>query len=509
MKLYKYTAMAMSGNIDPYIVYNNLSKHYDNISYYNPFNKNYVGKKGDPAVNPIDGVKIDKLFSGRTVTKQDGVKCEFGLDINIEIFSERCVVMQELIFDFKDKQAFDVMIKKINFQYMLEEVLSWDTDTDKVDSSIISFMNTFIMKKLLPFFTDERLKKIFHDMDPTEKRHALGYRQKIKEMIGYNVDICGGAGSNSTSTEFGTGVILDEKEEIKIDDSLEKYSTDRELYHSKSLDAYICYDKKVHKDFLFAYRNYNLYSMILKGYRSSLEMWSDAINKEAEDLITNLDNQNEVFWKELRLRIEEWQLHFLSQNTHRIKAISRIKSTNLLSFSILNDDKKKPWKDYIQSREKRMQRFVSDIRYGLDNIATPGHTHDEQRLQEESETTNERILLLSFLAMSIPMLGAIFSPAFSLNTKIISATVLVSLPVLYFSIFRLSKKRQRTLAKREDFHRKKSAIQQWVEYHTNNIEEYKNDAKIADDVKQNIISWEEENIAIGQNMIAKIDKKLK
>ena len=32
---------------------------------------------------------------------------------------------------------------------------------------------------------------------------------------------------------------------------------------------------------------------------------------------------------------------------------------------------------------------------------------------------------------------------------------------------------------------------------------------MADDVKQNIISWEEENIAVGQNMISKIDKKLK
>ena len=509
MKLYKYTAMAMSGNIDPYIVHNNLSKHYDNISYYNPFNKNYMGKKGDPAVHPIDGVKIDKMFSGRTVTKQDGVKCEFGLDINVEIFSERCVVMQELIFDFKDKQTFDVMIKKINFQYMLEEVLSWETDAEKVDCSIISFMNTFIMKKLLPFFTDEELKKIFHDLDPTDKRSSLKYRQQIKEVIGYNLDICGGSGSNSVSSDFQTGVILDENKEIKIDDSLEKYSTDRELFYSKSLDAYICYDKKVHKDFLFAYRNYNLYSMILKGYTSSLGMWSNSINKEAEDLITNLDNQNEVFWKELRLRIEEWQLHFLSQNTHRIKAISSIKSTNLLSFSILNDDKEKSWKEYIHKREKRMQRFVSEIRYGLDNIATPGHTHDEQRLQKESETTNERILLLSFLAMSIPMLGAIFSPEFTLNTKIISATVLISLPIVYFSIFRLSKKRQRSLAKREDFYRRKSAIQKWIEYHTNNIEEYKNDDKIADDVKQNIISWEEENIAIGQNMISKIDKKIK
>ena len=111
--------------------------------------------------------------------------------------------------------------------------------------------------------------------------------------------------------------------------------------------------------------------------------------------------------------------------------------------------------------------------------------------------------------MSIPMLGAIFSPEFTLNTKIISATVLVSLPIVYFSIFRLSKRRYRILAKREDFHRRKAAIQKWVDFHANNIEEYKMDDKMADDVKQNIISWEEENIAVGQNMISKIDKKLK
>ena len=66
---------------------------------------------------------------------------------------------------------------------------------------------------------------------------------------------------------------------------------DRELYHSKSMDTYICFDKDVLKDFLFAFRNYNLYGMILQGHNNSFQMWSHVINKEAEDLITNLDNQ--------------------------------------------------------------------------------------------------------------------------------------------------------------------------------------------------------------------------
>ena len=40
---------------------------------------------------------------------------------------------------------------------------------------------------------------------------------------------------------------------------------------------------------------------------------------------------------------------------------------------------------------------IDDLKYDLENLATPGHTHDEQTLQRETETTNERILLLSFL----------------------------------------------------------------------------------------------------------------
>ena len=59
MKLYKYSTMSMTGNSDPYILFSNLRKHYDNIAYYNPFNENYIGKKGDSAVDPLDAIKID------------------------------------------------------------------------------------------------------------------------------------------------------------------------------------------------------------------------------------------------------------------------------------------------------------------------------------------------------------------------------------------------------------------------------------------------------------------
>ena len=145
MKIYKYTAMALNANIDPYLVYNNICDNYEDVSYYNPFNNTYMGKKDDPALHPLDGLKVNKLFSGNTITKLDGIDCKIQLDVNIEIFSERAVSMFEYVFDIKNKQAFDVMIKKLNDNFIFEEILSWKTGNEMMNCSIINFSVQFII----------------------------------------------------------------------------------------------------------------------------------------------------------------------------------------------------------------------------------------------------------------------------------------------------------------------------------------------------------------------------
>ena len=60
-----------------------------------------------------------------------------------------------------------------------------------------------------------------------------------------------------------------------------------------------------------------------------------------------------------------------------------------------------------------MYRQIDEIKYQLENLATPGHTHDEQSLQFETEKTNERILLLSFLALLLPFRLLVFVIRFS------------------------------------------------------------------------------------------------
>ena len=331
----------------------------------------------------------------------------------------------------------------------------------------------------------------------------------MKEFTGLNVDLCGSMGMNTLSSNWNTSVILDEDEQIDINDSHEKYSEDNKIYYLNLLDSYVCLDPEVLKKFLSDFRNYNLYVMFIKGYTISLQMWSSSLNKEAEELILNLDSQNEVFWQNMRMKVEEWQLHFLAQNSKRTRSLSLTQQTNLLKLGTITKQKRDEWLDEIRKKEKIMQRYIDEVKYNLDNMATPGHTHDEQTLQKESETTNERILLLSFLAMSIPMLGAIFSPVFTLNTKIISASVLLCLPIVYFFVIRISKKRQKRLNTRRDLIRRRKDMQQYLGYHESNIEEIKSDEKLADDAKDEIIKWEKENIKLGQSMIDKINKKIK
>ena len=509
MKIYKYTYMMISGTTDPYILYQNLSKDNFNISYYNPFNSDYVGKSNDPNLDPVDGIKINKLFSGSTITEQDGVSCKIDLDLNMTIFVERSTMVTEMIFTIEDKKAFDAIIHKITDKFVFEEMCSWKCGEETIDCSIISIVNDFVMNQFFPFASSKELKKVFDEFDPTERNDSKKYLEKMKEISGISVDLCGASmGLNSSSRNIGDHVILDVNKSIEVDDSFKKISTDYDIYYSDSLQSYVCFDEEAHEKFSKDYSNYLLYESILSGYKILFLMWSNSITKEAKEIIDNLENKNEAYWKTLRLNNEEWQLHFLAQNSYRTRSLTILKQHNILSFHAINEEKKEKWLNKIKKQESAMYRYVDEIKYELDNIATPGHTHDEQALQKVSETTNERILLLSFLAMSIPMLGAIFSPEFTLPTKVISASILLLLPIIYFSVFRFSKKRQVKLDQRRELMRRKKQMLGYIEYHRNNIEELKK-GDLADDIKKNIIVWEERNIKVGQQMIAKIDKKLK
>ena len=215
MKIYKYTYMMISGTIDPYILYQNLSKDDFNISYYNPFNSDYVGKSNDPNLDPVDGIKIDRLFSGSTITEQNGVSCKIDLDLNLTIFVERSTMVTEMVFTIEDKKAFDAIIHKIADKFVYEEMCSWKCGDEIIDCSIISIVNDFVMNQFFPFASSKELKKVFDEFDPTERNDSKKYLEKMKEISGISVDLCGASmGLNSSSRTIGDHVILDVNKSI-------------------------------------------------------------------------------------------------------------------------------------------------------------------------------------------------------------------------------------------------------------------------------------------------------
>ena len=85
--------------------------------------------------------------------------------------------------------------------------------------------------------------------------------------------------------------------------------------------------------------------------------------------------------------------------------------------------------DFNNEQRKNIFRYLNEVKTSIANIGTPGHTHDEKILQEETEKVNDRILMLSFIAMSIPTISAILTPGVSNSVKMMIGGGVLLLPI--------------------------------------------------------------------------------
>ena len=509
MKIYKYRGMSVSANADPYTIFNNLYKEYQGIEYYNPFKNDYYGRKDDPFKHPLDGIRISNIFSGSTITDIDGKECFIEIETNIEVFSDRSILLVEFEFTINEKESFNLFYDNLNENFMSEKVFTWKQGNDKVECSILSIVNNFLFQKLFPITTNKALQKVYDDFDPTEKSSIVKWKNKIYEVTGIDPDMCGERLIINNQHDVETLIIIDDCNIFDIKNSFDKYSDRYSIYYSKKTNDYICTNELEVNIFVRDFKNYLLFLYITNGYEISLQMWSDTIKKESDELITNLDSKNEVFWEDYRLKVEEWQLHFVSQNIMRSRSLSLIRATKLFAFSSLDKQIQKQWKDHLFNKQQLMEKFVIEIKYSLNNISTPGNVHGEQELQKSSDTTNERILFLSFLAMSVPMLGAILSPDISIKIKLISASILLLLPIIYFSFMKISKRRLRKKDKIRNFKKQREHLEQYISHHKENIKEAEINNKLDDKIKKELINFSKNILKFSEKHLNKINSKIK
>jgi hypothetical protein len=509
MKIYRYKVLSVSGNADPYTVFNNYYEEYQGIEYFNPTKDGFYGRKDDPMKHPLDGIRINKLFSGTTIADLDGTECHFQLDANIEFISERCILLVEFVFDLNDKNTFEIFYNKLNNNLMEQKVFTWKQGEERLECTIDSTMNNFLYKNFYPIETDRELQKAYEDFDPTEKSSILQWKNKINEIAGIDPDICGVRLMINSSHDIGNNMIVDNCNFFDVHDGFEKCSDKHSVYYSNTNNDYICTNELEISNILRDFKNYLIFFYMINGYNISLQIWSTSIKKESDELITNLDSSNEVFWEDLRLKIEEWQLHFGSQNASRARALSLVHAANLLQFNSFNKKYSNQWVEVLDKKQKIMGRYIDEIKYSLKNLSIPGDTHGEQALQKTSETTNERILFLSFLAMSIPMLGAILSPDITIKIKTVSALILLSLPILYFTTTKISKRRLKRKDGIRNYKRQKEHIEQFISYNKDNIKEIEMNDNLVDEVKKESIGFEKSMLHFNQKYLDKLNKKIK
>ena len=363
------------------------------------------------------------------------------------------------------------------------------------------------MNKIMNF-NNPKFSKIIEEFDPTAEEIEKEILNKVKELSSFDADIFGNFGGFSINNGFESDFIIQDLENnIQIDNNWEQIYRDSGVFKSEIYSSYLINDKNKYKDFKKDYDRYVIYRNIIEGYNLISRAWYTSINTESDELIKNLNNTNEIYWKELRIKIEKWQLLFLKEDSHRSYALDKIQS--LHKYRFINSSIKDNWLNDANKAKDAMLRQVDEIKYQLENIATPGHTHAEQSLQIETEKTNERILLLSFLALSIPMLNAILSPEFTNNTKIISFVILLSLPLFYFSIIKIAKIRKNRTNKKKDLLRRKEAILRNLETNKFQLEQVINDNEMSEDSKNNSIQMLNLNINTSEKILKRFDKKTK
>ena len=392
---------------------------------------------------------------------------------------------------------------------MNEKTFNWNQDDKNIECSIFSIFNDFLFKKFFPISSNKKLQKVYNDFDPTKKSAIIEWKNKIKQVTGIDPDMCGVRLIVNNQPNIENKIIIDNCNYFDINDDFKKYSDKYSIYISNKTGDYISSNESEINNFIRDFKNYLLFLYIIEGHELSLKMWADTINNESNELINNLDSKNEVFWDDFRLKIEEWQLHFVSQNIIRSKSLSDIHSTNLLQFNSLDKKKKNQWQDYLTKKQKLMEKFVNEIKYSLNIIATPGDVHGEQELQKASDTTNERILFLSFLAMSVPMLGAILSPDITMKIKLVSASILLLLPIIYFITIKISKNRLRKKDKIRNYKKQREHLKQYISFHKDNIKETEMNDKLDNKVKKEFIGFSQNILKFSEKHLDKINNKIK
>ena len=498
MKIKKQSIQKLVGEVEINRVFERIKKVYPNTAYFNPFDPNYNGVSMSDH-KPLDGFRIKNILSGYVMTIKDKDVSDKKIHININaeiyhigmIYIETFFTLDDWCIELED---FDGIIIK-----------------DDKDESLVSpqgRVQSFLLTDLMPLEKIGPLDDEHYNYGSTDKREV---DKIIYDKYGLTVDRIGTSmGAAILSWGRTPYIILDEDKKISINQDKDEKISDKfdiykikdkdDIYHTVEAEVFDKACKDIKKDFIKV--------VFLLSQHGIASAWFSQIADKSKVILESIDNPNEVYWQNLRIEIEGWQLKFLTFHSNFHRDLSTY-FQYLKGDDIFNKEIREKWTKERKEQRKEVALLYDEIKYALNNLATPGHTHDEQLLQKETEKVNERILLLSFLAMSIPMIGAVLTPTLSLNLKLMSGFVVFSLPVLYIATRKVAFRRNKNLNTKSFLKSEAkdlTAALERIEDRKKGVRDYK---EIPDDMKAYYLNLMDKMKKSQSKKLDKMSKKIK
>lgn len=366
----------------------------------------------------IMGTVVNNLSSG--VIFSDEVASEINFVVNASIFHAGI-----LLFEFCFEA--DAIPESFSYNDFFMKKTQFSVNGERYEDPLVQYNYGF-------FFRAMRFSEIAAKMSGISiinPDSQIEIHKNIREIVMLSADFMGDEvylNTELTVAEHSLFLLPEKELSNKLSSEGEMFIADRIVQNGNSI-----YCNGSEEEFLQFYK-LQLYMRAFFKFKNSILMkWLEQSRGEAKHIRMNLNEQNKVYWNKLKNRLEVWDLNFLDFYAATVTALHQI-DENPLSNLMLNDSYLEKNRKEFETGRIKLLKNMEHVKYSLENMSTPGKAHDEQILQRETEKGNERIMLLSFLAMSIPLLGAILAPGITVLTKITAALVLCLMPVIYFII---------------------------------------------------------------------------
>jgi len=434
----------------------------------------------------FNGFKIESAFNDTLFLEEFNKTVNFKLDL---LFLDCAFVFATI--QIESKESLDLKVLNKNSFFFNER-----KELNKIDiNSIAEILEKLILSR---YYSLKSFGNVLDDVD-VDMNHPERWNTFIK-WTNDNTCIISNRYNFSLSSSSGTWYVEGE--------------------NSQSLELLFNQEKlKVWRDENAFYFNGDIDKLIkiLMHEHVAKSKLSDAINiltialgqidEKGKEVLKKITNTNPAFWEDLSIAIEAEQLYYIDVQKLVYNSIS-CRNFNYLKNQ-LTEIRYNQLKETFDRKIELIFQLSNEVNYALQNISTPIKSKNDFKLQESTDKVNERILFLSFVAMSVPLISWVTSTEISNNVKLFSGFIILLLPLFYYISTNFYKKRLVNKNKLNVFKDELKEQYENIEFQKKTIQKIKS----YDDDKQRIyaiqIQASESNIKVHKEHIRKLEEKIK